>query len=206
VSKRKFSLLRRRAEFNNHYTVLDIGTEFVKVLIIKREDDEDIVIGDVGAHKVWRSRLYPAHAPNTGIVANGFAPMGIAVPGAIAAKLVRPERKVVAFSGDGGFLMNVQELETAKRLGLAIVFVVLVDGRFGVIEANQQRRFKRTGGIEFTNPDFTQLARAFGIRGETVASADELLPALKRALAADGPAIVAVPIYPRENAKLGSSL
>ena len=169
-------------------------------------DDLDIVVCDVGAHKVWLSRLYPAYAPNTVIVANGFAPMGIALPGAIAAKLVRPERKVVAFSGDGGFLMNVQELETAKRLGLAIVFVVLVDGRFGVIEANQQRRFRRTGGIEFTNPDFAQLAQAFGIRGETVASADELLPALKRALAADGPAIVAVPIDPRENAKLGSGL
>jgi acetolactate synthase-1/2/3 large subunit len=84
--------------------------------------------------------------------------------------------------------------------------VVLVDGRFGVIEANQQRRFQRTGGIEFTNPDFVQLARAFGIHGETVASADLLLPALKRALDADGPAIVAVPIDPRENAKLGDAL
>jgi len=140
------------------------------------------------------------------IVANGFAPMGIALPGAIAAKLVRPDRKVVAFSGDGGFLMNVQELETAKRLGVAIVCVVLVDGRFGVIQANQQRRFQRTGGVEFTNPDLVQLARAFGIRGEAVASADELLPALKRALDADGPAIVAVPIDPRENAKLGDVL
>ena len=168
--------------------------------------DLDIVICDVGAHKIWLSRLYPAHAPNTVIVANGFAPMGIALPGAIAAKLVRPERKVVAFSGDGGFLMNVQELETAKRLGVAIVCVVLVDGRFGVIEANQHRRFQRTGGIEFSNPDLVQLARAFGIRGEAVASADELLPALKRALDTDGPAIVAVPIDPRENAKLGDVL
>ena len=168
--------------------------------------DEDVVICDVGAHKVWLSRLYPAYAPNTVVVANGFAPMGIAVPGAIAAKLVRPERKVVAFSGDGGFLMNVQELETAKRLGLAIVFVVLVDGRFGVIEANQERRFHRTGGVEFTNPDFVQLARAFGIRGEAVAGADDLLPALKRALAADGSTIVAVPIDARENAKLGDAL
>jgi acetolactate synthase-1/2/3 large subunit len=168
--------------------------------------DEDIVICDVGAHKVWLSRLYPAHAPNTVIVANGFAPMGIALPGAIAAKLVRPDRKVVAFAGDGGFLMNVQELETAKRLGLAIVCVVLVDGRYGVIEANQQRRFKRIGGIAFENPDFVQLARAFGIHGETVASADALLPALRRALAVDGPAIVAVPIDARENAKLGDAL
>jgi len=132
--------------------------------------------------------------------------MGIALPGAIAAKLVQPERKVVAFSGDGGFLMNVQELETAKRLGLAIVCVVLVDGRYGVIEANQQRRFGRTAGVEFTNPDFVQLAHAFGIHGEMVASADELLPALKRALDADGPAIVAVPIDARENAKLGDAL
>jgi acetolactate synthase-1/2/3 large subunit len=168
--------------------------------------DEDIVVCDVGAHKVWLSRLYPAYAPNTVIVANGFAPMGIALPGAIAAKIVRPERKVVAFSGDGGFLMNVQELETAKRLGVAIVCVVLVDGRYGVIEANQQRRFGRTGGIEFTNPDLVQLARAFGIHGEAVASADELLPALRRALEADGPAIVAVPVDPRENAKLGDAL
>jgi acetolactate synthase I/II/III large subunit len=169
-------------------------------------DDEDIVICDVGAHKVWLSRLYPAYAPNTVIVANGFAPMGIALPGAIAAKLVRPERKVVAFSGDGGFLMNVQELETAKRLGLVIVFVVLVDGRFGVIEANQERRFHRTGGVEFTNPDFVQLARAFGIRGEAVASADDLLPALKRALVADGSTLLAVPIDARENAKLGDAV
>jgi acetolactate synthase-1/2/3 large subunit len=165
--------------------------------------DEDVVICDVGAHKVWLSRLYPAYAPNTVIVANGFAPMGIALPGAIAAKLVQPHRTVVAFSGDGGFLMNVQELETAKRLGLALVCVVLVDGRFGVIEANQLRRFKRTGGVEFSNPDFVQLAHAFGVRGEAVASADELLPALKRALDTDGPAIVAVPVDPRENTKLG---
>ncbi len=168
--------------------------------------DDDIVICDVGAHKIWLSRLYPAYAPNTVIVANGFAPMGIALPGAIAAKLVKPERKVVAFSGDGGFLMNVQELETAKRLGVSIVCVVLVDGRYGVIEANQVRRFGRTGGVEFGNPDLVQLARAFGIRGESVGSAAELLPALRRALDADGPALVAVPIDPRENAKLADML
>ena len=168
--------------------------------------DEDIVISDVGAHKVWLSRLYPAYAPNTVVVANGFAPMGIALPGAIAAKLVKPDRKVVAFSGDGGFLMNVQELETAKRLGASIVCVVLVDGRYGVIEANQQRRFGRSGGVEFGNPDFVQLARSFGVRGEAVGSAAVLLPALRRALDADGPAVIAVPIDPRENAKLADML
>ena len=102
--------------------------------------------------------------------------------------------------------MNVQELETAKRLGTAIVMVVLVDGRYGVIEANQRRRFNRSGGVEFGNPDLVQLARAFGIRGESVGSADELLPALKRALDGSGPALVAVPIDPRENSKLGDAL
>ena len=167
---------------------------------------EDIVVCDVGAHKVWLSRYYPTPVPNTVVVSNGLASMGIALPGAIAAKLVFPERKVIAFAGDGGFLMNVQELETAKRLGVSIVCVVLVDGRYGVIEANQQRRFKRTGGIEFGNPDFVQLARAFGIRGEVVASADDLLPALQRALETDGPSIVAVPVDPRQNVKLGDVL
>ena len=99
----------------------------------------DIVVSDVGAHKVWLARLFPTDRPNTVVISNGLASMGIALPGAIAAKLVHPDRKVVAFSGDGGFLMNVQELETAKRLGAAIVVVVLVDGRLGVIEANEKR-------------------------------------------------------------------
>jgi len=168
--------------------------------------DEDVVISDVGAHKVWLSRLYPTRSPNTVIVANGFASMGIALPGAIAAKLVRPDRKVVAFCGDGGFLMNVQELETAKRLGTAIVAVVLVDGRFGVIEMNQQRRFGRAFGVEFGNPDFVALARSFGIAGYAVESAADLLPMLRRALDGDGPALIAVPIDARENAKLGGAL
>jgi len=168
--------------------------------------DEDVVISDVGAHKVWLSRLYPTRSPNTVIVANGFASMGIALPGAIAAKLVRPDRKVVAFCGDGGFLMNVQELETAKRLGTAIVAVVLVDGRFGVIEMNQQRRFGRAFGVEFGNPDFVALARSFGIAGYAVESAADLLPMLRRALDGDGPVLIAVPIDARENAKLGGAL
>ena len=169
-------------------------------------DDDGIVISDVGAHKVWLSRLYPARLPNTVVIANGYASMGIALPGAIAAKLVHPERKVVAFCGDGGFLMNVQELETARRLGTAFVTLVLVDGRYGVIEANQRRRFQRSGGVEFGNPDFVGLARAFGLPGYAVASADELLPMLRRALAEPGPALVAVPIDHGENRKLGDDL
>jgi acetolactate synthase-1/2/3 large subunit len=154
---------------------------------------DDVVVSDVGAHKVWLSRLFPTERPNTVVVSNGLASMGIALPGAIAAKLVHPERKVVAFTGDGGFLMNVQELETAKRIGAAICVVVLVDGRLGVIENNEKRIYKKTFGTEFGNPDFVDLARAFGIAGYAVESAKDLLPTLRHALEIDGPSIVAVP-------------
>ena len=130
--------------------------------------------------------------------------MGIALPGAIAAKLVRPERKVVAFSGDGGFLMNVQELETAKRLRTAIVSVVLVDGRLGVIEVNERRLFKRTFGTEFGNPDFVVLARAFGIAGFAIERVEDLQPTLRRALDLNEPALVAVPIDASQNDRLAS--
>ena len=154
---------------------------------------DDVVVSDVGAHKVWLARHFATERPNTVVISNGLASMGIALPGAIAAKLVRPERKVVAFTGDGGFLMNVQELETAKRLKLPIVIVVLVDGRLGVIEVNERRLFGRTFGTAFGNPDFVQLARAFGLAGFAVSSASELGPTLRRAQDLDEPAVVAVP-------------
>jgi acetolactate synthase-1/2/3 large subunit len=160
---------------------------------------DDIVVSDVGAHKVWLARLFPTERPNTVVISNGLASMGIALPGAIAAKLVHPDRKVVAFCGDGGFLMNVQELETAKRLGTAIVVVVLIDDRLGVIEVNEKRQFRRTFATEFGNPDFVQLASAFGIAGYAVKGAGDLLPTLKRALDLDGPALVAVPWDHRMN-------
>ena len=156
-------------------------------------DPEDVVVSDVGAHKVWLSRFFPTEAPNTVVVSNGLASMGIALSGAIAAKLVRPDRKVVAFTGDGGFLMNVQELETAKRMATAVCVVVLVDERLGVIEVNERRTYQRTFGTAFGNPDFEGLARAFGIAGYAVGSAKDLLPTLRRALDVDGPSLVAVP-------------
>src|SRR2546427_5219330 len=167
---------------------------------------EDIVVSDVGAHKVWLSRLYPTPVPNTVVVSNGLASMGIAVPGAIAAKLVLPARKVIAFSGDGGFLMNVQELETAKRMGTAIVCMVLVDDRLGIIEANERRIFGRTFATEFGNPGFVELARAFGIAGFAVPTGGELFPALRRALDLGEPALVAVPWDHRANERMADKL
>jgi acetolactate synthase I/II/III large subunit len=167
---------------------------------------DDIVVSDVGAHKVWLARLFPTEHPNTVVISNGLASMGIALPGAIAAKLVYPDRKVVAFTGDGGFLMNVQELETAKRLGTAIVIVVLVDQRLGVIEVNEKRQFKRTFATEFGNPDFVKLAEAFGIAGYAVESAKDLLPTLRHALDLGGPALVAVPWDHEKNAQIADAM
>ena len=167
---------------------------------------DDIVVSDVGAHKVWLSRHFATDCPNTVIVSNGLASMGIAVPGAIAAKLVRPERHVVAFTGDGGFLMNAQELETARRIGAAICVVVLVDERLGVIEANEERVYGRTFGTRFGNPDFVDLARAFGIAGYAVETAADLVPTLRRALEIDGPSLVAVPWDHTANDRIGAAI
>ena len=167
---------------------------------------EDIVVSDVGAHKVWVARLYQAYEPNTVIISNGFAAMGISLPGAIAAKLVHPDRKVVALCGDGGFLMNSQELETAKRIGANITVVVWRDDGYGLIDWKQRNEFGRPFGVEFGNPDFVDYARSFGIAGFRPASAGDLLPTLRRALDVDGPSLVEVPIDYRENLRLTEHL
>jgi acetolactate synthase-1/2/3 large subunit len=163
---------------------------------------EDLVISDVGAHKLWVAKAYGARLPNTVIVSNGFAAMGIGLPGAIAAKLAEPGRRVVTVTGDGGFLMNVQELETARRLGLAFVVLVMRDDGYGVIRWKQQRRFGRTAGVDFGNPDLVALAEAFGCRGIRVESAGGLRPALESALASPVPTLVDCPVDYTENDRL----
>ena len=167
---------------------------------------EDILISDVGTHKLWIARTFPAYEPNTVLISNGLAAMGFALPAAIAAKLVHPERKVVAVSGDGGFLMNSQELETARRLGLAVVNVIFRDGGYNLIQWKQQTRLGRETGVTFGNPDFVALAEAFGAKGYPVESPRELGPALTQALAEPGPSIVDVPVDYGENAKLTERL
>ena len=169
-------------------------------------DPEDIVSSDVGAHKMWMARLYPAEAPNTCIISNGFASMGIGLPGAIAAKRVHPDRKVVTVTGDAGFLMNVQELETACRLQTPVVVFVWRDDKYGLIEWHQLRKFGRVSHIAFTNPDFVTLAESFGCRGYRVETTNDLLPTLRRALDDEVPAVVECPVDYRENMKLTEKL
>jgi acetolactate synthase-1/2/3 large subunit len=167
---------------------------------------EDIVVSDVGAHKVWIARLYQAYEPNTVLISNGFAAMGIALPGAIAAKLVHPDRRVVALCGDGGFLMNSQELETARRIGANVTVVVWRDDGYGLIDWKQRNEFGRPYAVEFGNPDFVAFARAFGIAGFRPDSAADLYSTLMRALEHDGPSLVEVPIDYRENLRLTERL
>src|SRR5918992_6369712 len=167
---------------------------------------DDVLVSDVGAHKLWNARLFQAERPNTCIISNGFAAMGIAVPGAIAAKLALPERRVVAVSGDGGFLMNSQELETAVRLRLPMTVLVLRDGKYGVIQRHMDSRLGRHFGVDFGNPDFVAYAQSFGVRGYRVERAEDVLPALESALQDKAPSLIDCPIDYRENEKLGQAL
>jgi len=167
---------------------------------------EDIVISDVGAHKMWMARMYQAERPNTCIISNGFASMGIAVPGAIAAKLVYPERKIVAVTGDAGFMMNSQEIETALRIGTPLVILIWNDAEYGLITWHQLRRFGRPSHIDFKNPDFVKYAESFGAKGYRVAQATDLVPILKQAFAKDTVAIVDCPVDYSENMKLTERL
>ena len=165
------------------------------------------MVSDVGAHKIWVARLYQAYEPNTVIISNGFAAMGIALPGAIAAALVHPDRRVVALCGDGGLLMNVQELETAVRLRAKVTVVVWRDDGYGLIDWKQRNEFGRPFGVEFGNPDFVALARSFGMPGvprRRLRGAGR--DACADALAVDGPALVEVPIDYRENLRLTERL
>jgi len=160
---------------------------------------EDLLISDVGAHKIWIARIFPASLPNTVIISNGFAAMGIALPGAIAAKLVNPDRRVLAVCGDGGFLMTGAELETARRLGLAVVVLIFNDDGYGLIKWKQQRKFGREFATSLGNPDFKLLAESSGAKGYRIGAAKELAPTLREAFAQTVPAVIEVPVDYREN-------
>jgi acetolactate synthase-1/2/3 large subunit len=167
---------------------------------------QDILISDVGAHKLWVARMFPCMEPNTCLISNGFASMGIALPGGIAAKLSKPDVRVVTVSGDGGFLMNVQELETACRLRVPTVNLIFNDGGYGLIEWKQRLQFGRSSHVRFGNPDFVQLAEAFGARGYRVKAADELAPILREALALQVPSVIDCPVDFEENLRLTEKL
>jgi len=167
----------------------------------------DILLSDVGAHKMWIARYYQCYDPNTCLISNGFCSMGFALPGAIGAKIALPDSKVVAVCGDAGFMMNVQDLETAVRRKIPFVCIVLDDGEYGLIKWKQQNHFDgKHSDLAFTNPDWELLAKSFHMWGRKIRSAEEFAPALDEALKLDGPALIAVPVDYAENRKLTKRL
>lgn len=169
-------------------------------------EKEDILISDVGAHKMWIARMYQAEAPNTCIISNGFASMGIGVPGAIAAKLVHPDRVAMTITGDAGFMMNSQEIETALRYKIPIIVMIWNDSKYGLIKWHQDKKFGRDSHIDFTNPDFVKYAESFGARGYRVNAASELLPTIEQAMSDNTVVIIDVPVDYSENMKLTEKL
>jgi acetolactate synthase-1/2/3 large subunit len=155
---------------------------------------------------MWMARMFRCEHPNTCIISNGFASMGIAVPGAIAAKLAEPERKVVAVTGDAGFMMNSQEIETAIRNHVSIVILIWSDSSYGLIEWKQMSQFRRTSNVHFNNPDFVKYAESFGAAGYRVKRTADLPTILKEALDNDGVSIIDCPVDYRENFKLTEQL
>ena len=167
---------------------------------------EDVLLSDVGAHKMWIARHYQCHEPNTCLIPNGFCSMGFALPGAISASLVHPDRRVLAIAGDAGFMMNVQEMETAARLASNIVVMVWADNEYGLIAWKQDDHFGHHTDLSFGNPDWNQLASAFGWHGHYVSESAELAGTLEAAFEEQGPSLVVIPIDYRENPLLTKKL
>ncbi|MFF9391406.1 acetolactate synthase large subunit [Streptomyces griseoluteus] len=169
-------------------------------------DRHDIVLADTGAGKMWMSRLYPTYESDTCLVSNGLSTMGFALPGAIAAKLARPDRRVLAVMGDGSFLMNSQELETAVRERVPLVVLVLADDEYGLITWKMELELGRHSHTRFTNPDLVAYAESFGAHGYRVEAAGELLPVLRQALEKDAVSVIACPVDYSENLRLTDRL
>lgn len=197
-----------KVELNEHAGCTGFPVKPQKIIydLAKVMNPEDIVISDVGAHKMWMARMFQAQQPNTCIISNGFASMGIALPGAIAAKLIYPEKNIVAVAGDSGFMMNNQEIETAVRLGLNITIIIFNDNKYGLIEWHQLRHYGRSSHIDVTNPDFVMFAESFGAKGYHVESAESLTGVLEEAMNDGTVSIIDCPVDYSENMKLTERL
>ncbi|WP_174615519.1 acetolactate synthase large subunit [Virgibacillus ihumii] len=200
------SQLEEKLHASDNDTGSPVKPQRILADIKKAEKGEAVVISDVGAHKLWVARTYQPDKPNHTIISNGWASMGIGIPGAIAAKLADPDKPVITVVGDGSFMMNAAELVTAKRMGLAFVVVIFNDSKFGLIEWTQLKKFGRTYAVEFMNPDFLDFAKSVGAKGVKVEHSDELLPALEDALSSNEIVLIDVDVDYSENMELTEQL
>jgi len=199
------AMLRDFAEYENDEGY-PVKPQRILCDVRKYLDDKDLVLSDVGAHKMWIARNLQTDEPNTILIPNGFCSMGFALPGAIGAKIAHPGRRVLAICGDGGVMMNIQDLETAVREKLPIVVMVWTDSEYGLIKWKQTAAFGKHSHISFTNPDWMKLADAFGMAGFCVDRPSDLPDVLERAFAAGRPVLIEVPVDYSENMKLTERL
>lgn len=167
---------------------------------------DDIVLVDTGAAKMWMARLYPTYSANSCLISNGLSTMAFALPGALGVKLACPDAKVLAVMGDGAFLMNSQEIETAVRERIPLVVLIWEDGGYGLIEWKMDLELGAHYYVGFTNPDIISYAESFGAKGYRIESADQLLPILSAALDGDGVSVIACPVDYSENLRLTDRL
>ena len=161
-----------------------------------------IIALDNGVYKIWFARNYKATAPNTVLLDNALATMGAGLPSAMAAKLVHPDQQVMAICGDGGFMMNSQELETAVRLKLDLVILILRDNAYGMIKWKQQNMGLKDFGLDYGNPDFVAYAESYGAHGHRVTSSAELLPMITKCFETSGVHLIEVPVDYSENDRI----
>lgn len=198
-----------KALVHNHADDPSFPMKPQRILHDVREElaDDDVLVCDVGAHKMWTARHYRTYEPNTCIISNGFCSMGIALPGSIGAKLACPAKRVLGLQGDGAFMMNVQELATAVMHEIPVVQLIWEDNEYGLITWKQMLEFGRSSHTKFRNPDFVTLAESYGAWATRITAADELSPALRQAFSiTDRPSVIVVPVDYSENLKLSEHL
>ena len=164
--------------------------------------ESGIIALDNGVYKIWFTRNYKAYQPNTVLLDNALATMGAGLPSAMAANLVYPDKKVVAICGDGGFMMNSQELETAVRLKLNLVVIILRDNAYGMIKWKQANMGFDDFGLDYGNPDFVKYAQSYGAYGYRIAASDELLPLMETCFSTPGVHVIEVPVDYSENDRI----
>jgi acetolactate synthase I/II/III large subunit len=200
------ALLREELEEGAKDDAFPLKPSRIVADVRKAVGESDIVLVDTGAVKMWMARLYPTYHPNTCIVSNGLSTMAFAFPGAIGAKLSCPDRKVLAVCGDGGFLMNAQELETAVREQIHFGVLIWVDESYGLIKWKMELELGHHSSVDFHNPDFVRYAESFGAKGYRIERARELLPTLRRTLSDDNVSVIACPVDYSQNIKLTNKL
>ncbi|GFH42003.1 acetolactate synthase [Lactococcus hodotermopsidis] len=179
--------------------------DFIDVFQATVKDDETVTV-DIGSHYIWMARHFKSYEPRHLLFSNGMQTLGVALPWAISAALLRPNKKVYSISGDGGFLFSAQELETAVRLKLPIIHIIWNDGHYNMVEFQEIMKYGRSSGVDFGAVDYVKYAEAFGATGIRVTNKTDLAEVLGNLEATTGPVIIDIPIDYKDNIKLGETI